>query len=48
MNQNLRNMAQFYVFFLIFIGGYLIYNVLLVPSVQQSELVIHIHISTLF
>ena len=43
-------MAQFYVFFffLIFIGGYLIYNVLLVPAVQQNELVIHIHISTLF
>ena len=47
MNQNLRSMAQFF-FFLIFIGGYLIYNVLLVPSVQQSESAIHIHISTLF
>ena len=34
--------------FLIFIGVKLIYNVVLVSGVQQSESVIHIHISTLF
>ena len=33
---------------LIFIGVWLIYNVVLVSAVQQSESVIHIHISTLF
>ena len=32
----------------IFIGVQLIYNVVLVSGVQQSESVIHIHISTLF
>ena len=35
-------------FKLIFIGIQLIYNVVLVSAVQQSESVIHIHISTLF
>ena len=35
-------------FFLIFIGVELIYNVLLVSGIHQSESVIHIHISTLF
>ena len=35
-------------FFKIFIGVELIYNVVLVSGVQQSESVIHIHISTLF
>ena len=35
-------------FFLIFIGVQLIYNVVLLLGVQQSESVIHIHISTLF
>ena len=34
--------------FFIFIGVYLIYSVVLVSGVQQSESVIHIHISTLF
>ena len=33
-------------FVLIFIGVYLIYNVLLVSGVQQSKTAIHIHIST--
>ena len=33
---------------LIFIGVQLIYNVVLVSALQQSESVIHIHISTLF
>ena len=32
---------------IIFIGVQLIYNVVLVSAVQQSESVIHIHISTL-
>ena len=32
----------------IFIGVELIYNVVLVSAVQQSESVIHIHISTVF
>ena len=31
-----------------FIGVWLIYNVMLVSGVQQSESIIHIHISTLF
>ena len=35
-------------FFKIFIGVYLIYNVVLVSGVQQTESIIHIHISTLF
>ena len=35
-------------FFLIFIGVELINNVVLVSGEQQSESVIHIHISTLF
>ena len=35
-------------FLLIFIGVYLIYNVVLVSSVHQSESVIHLHISTFF
>ena len=34
--------------YLIFIGIQLLYNVVLVSAVQQSESVIHIHISTLF
>ena len=33
---------------LIFIGVQLIYNIVLVSTVQQSESVIHTHISTLF
>ena len=33
-------------FFLIFIGILLIYNVVLLSGVQQSEFVIHIHIFT--
>ena len=33
---------------LIFTGVWLIYNVVLVSAVQQSESVIHIHTSTLF
>ena len=36
----------FYLFKKFFIGVYLIYNVVLVSGVQQSESVIHIHIST--
>ena len=36
------------IFKLSFIGVQLIYNVALVSAVQQSESVIHIHISTLF
>ena len=39
---------QSFLSFLIFIGVELIYNIVLVPGVQQSELVIHIHVSTLF
>ena len=35
-------------FFLIFIGVELTYNVVLVSGIQQSESVIHIHISILF
>ena len=35
-------------FLLIFIGVYLIYNVVLVSSVHQSESVIHLHIYTFF
>ena len=35
-------------FFKIFIGVLLIYNVVLVSGVQQSESVIHIDVSTLF
>ena len=31
-----------------FIRVYLIYNVVLVSAVEQSESVIHIHVSTLF
>ena len=31
-----------------YIGIYLIYNVVLVSGVQQSDLVIHIHISIIF
>ena len=31
-----------------FIGVYLIYNVVLVSGAQQSESVIHTHISTVF
>ena len=37
-----------YFFKLIFIGVQLIYNVVLVSAVQQSESVIHLHISILF
>ena len=38
-----------FVFSLInFIGVYLIYNVVLVSAIQQSDSVIHVHISTLF
>ena len=37
-----------FIFFKIFIGIDLTYNVVLVSGVQQSESVIHIHISTLF
>ena len=33
---------------LIFIGVWLIYNVVLVSGVQQSDSVIHIHIATVF
>ena len=36
------------VFFFNFIGVQLIYNIVLVSAVQQSESVIHIHIPTLF
>ena len=35
-------------FFLIFIGVELIYNIVLVSALQQSESVIHIPIATLF
>ena len=35
-------------FFHVFIGVWLIYNVVLVSGEQQSESVIHRHISTLF
>ena len=35
-------------FLKIFIGVQLIYNVVLISGVQQSESVVHIHISTLF
>ena len=38
----------YFLFYFIFIGVQLIYNVVLVSGVQQSESVIHIHISTLF
>ena len=37
----------FYLFLLIFYWS-VVYNVVFVSVVQQSELVIHIHISTLF
>ena len=40
--------ARLFFFFKSFIGVQLIYNVVLVLGVQQSESVIHIHISTLF
>ena len=40
--------TSFNFFKLIFIRVCLIYNVVLVSAVQQSESVIHIHISTLF
>ena len=39
---------SFFFFFSIFIGVQLLYNVLLVSSEQQSELVTHIRISSLF
>ena len=42
-----RDAVQIYIFFkLTFIGIWLIYNVVLVSAVQQSESVVHIH--TLF
>ena len=37
-----------FLFLKIFIGVQLIYNVVFVSGVQQSESVIHTHISTLF
>ena len=41
--------GKYILFFkLIFIGVQLIYNVVLVSAVQQSESVIHLHISILF
>ena len=39
---------RIYLFKLTFIGVQLLYNVVLVSTVQQSELTIHIHISPLF
>ena len=47
------NKKWFYFFpflkkFIFYIGVQLIYHVVLVSAVQQSESVIHIHISTLF
>ena len=45
---SLFTLCNIYFFKLIFIGVYLIYNVVLVSAVQQSESVIHIHIFTLF
>ena len=45
----LKTLIEFIFFFkLIFIGVWLIYNVVLVSAVQQSESVIHIHVSILF
>ena len=45
----LLSLTLMIIFFkLIFIGVQLIYNVVLVLAVQQSELVLHIHISPLF
>ena len=38
----------FYFLFIFFIGEYLIYNVVSVSGVQQSDLVTHINISILF
>ena len=38
----------FILFFKFFIGVQLIYSVVLLSAVQQSEAVIHTHISTLF
>ena len=34
--------------FLFYIGVYLIYNVVLVSGIQQSDSVLHIHMSILF
>ena len=42
----LSHLGSLFLFFLI--GAYLLYNVVLVSAVQQSESVVHIHISTLF
>ena len=47
-NNKVRDSCSIYFFFIIFVGVSLIYNVVLVSSVQQSESIIHIHISTLF
>ena len=46
--QMLQSVFLFFSFLKIFIGEQLIYNVVLVSAVQQSESVIHIPISTLF
>ena len=41
-------LAFLFLFFPIFIGVQMIYGVVLVSAVQQSESVAHIHIPTLF
>ena len=46
--QGIPKKECFLIFKFIFIGVQLIYNVVLVSAVQQSESVIHMHISTLF
>ena len=46
--QSIFLFLAFPLFKLIFIGVQLIYTVVLVSAVQQSESIIHIHISTLF
>ena len=47
-NNKVRDSCSIYFFFIIFIGVSLIYNVVLVSSVQQNESIIHTHIPTLF
>ena len=45
---HMRNGSNNLFFFLIFIEEYLIYNVVTVSVAQQSDSVIHVHISILF
>ena len=45
---NLSTFILFFFKFLFYIGVWLIYNVVIGSGVQQSDSVIHIHISTVF